>query len=501
MARANSAEADAAAIELWDLIHHTPRFSSSQKDRTLYHPLLVQPEPRQKDAITTTKTRKDDMESDYYCNQRGGENAVCKDVNTKSLPLGEQIKIAIANGVKSDGFDGSAVQMKDLHNNNASTTTPRNNVSPTSTLDPYAFIYNDSHAQPAGDGNPSKILMHRDDQLQPEVLVEDENTSDSICNRTGAGDMNEMNRRSVEHSFVVCADTQFGMRDLNESWEFELEISRRTVAKINQMRPLPAFVSVCGDLVDMEFSFYENKPKSPFSMDMCHEIQDKQNKDFQDAWGQLDDRVALVCLCGNHDVGNRPTRSSIQRFNRAFGDDYLSFWCNGTFNVVVNTNTFSNPDGAPELLDQQLEWLERELKHAKECGADQIFAFGHHPWFLYNEDEVKDDLVGVSPFPNEWGPPPSLDAGFPDHYFHIKRENRQLALNLFREYGVTASFCGHFHQNLVSKTKWGMHHIVTAPLSIYFESTGKPLQEEENGVGFRLIRVRQGHFEHEFVKL
>jgi len=267
------------------------------------------------------------------------------------------------------------------------------------------------------------------------------------------------------------------------------------------MRPLPAFVSVCGDLVDMEFSFYQNKPKSPFSMDMCHEIQDKQNKDFQDAWGKLDDRVALVCLCGNHDVGNRPTRSSIQQFNRAFGDDYLSFWCNGTFNVVVNTNTFSNPDGAPELLDQQLEWLERELKHAKECGADQIFAFGHHPWFLYDEDEVKDDLVGLSPFPKEWGPPPSPDAGFPDHYFHIKRENRQLALNLFREYGVTASFCGHFHQNLVSKTKWGMHHIVTAPLSIYFESTGKPLQKEENGVGFRLIRVRQGHFEHEFVKL
>lgn len=451
-----------AASELWNLIHSTPRFSSSQKDRTLYHPLLVQPELRRDQPKHTAVTRRTRIIS----NDSDKRPDICKSVDAGKLPLNEKIKIAIANGLKSNnGFDDDEMMI------------PRY-ASPTSTLDLYAY------------SEEQRVLKEEEDK-----------TSTATAGKTSAVRGNEMNRRSAEHSFIVCADTQFGMRDLNESWEFELEISRRTVAKINKMRPLPAFVSVCGDLVDMEASFYKDKPKSPFSMDMCHEIQDKQNKDFQAAWGKLDDRVALVCLCGNHDVGNRPTKSSIKRFNHAFGDDYLSFWCNGTFNIVVNTNTFSNPDGAPELLDEQLEWIERELKQARECGAEQIFAFGHHPWFLYNEDEVKDDLTGISPFPKEWGPPPSPDAGFPDHYFHIKRENRRLALNLFREYGVTASFCGHFHQNLCSKTKWGMQHIVTAPLSIYFESTGKPSQEEDNGVGFRLIRVREGHFEHEFVKL
>ena len=55
--------------------------------------------------------------------------------------------------------------------------------------------------------------------------------------------------------------------------------------------------------------------------------------------------------------------------------------------------------------------------------------------------------------------------------------------------GVNAAFSGHFHQNVVSKADFGMDMIITAPLSIVLESSGKPKQEEVNGRGIRIVEV------------
>ena len=60
---------------------------------------------------------------------------------------------------------------------------------------------------------------------------------------------------------------------------------------------------------------------------------EQQVKDFKRVWSGLNPAIALVCLCGNHDVGNRPTKASIEHWTSSFGDDFLSFWANGTFNV------------------------------------------------------------------------------------------------------------------------------------------------------------------------
>ena len=48
---------------------------------------------------------------------------------------------------------------------------------------------------------------------------------------------------------------------------------------------------------------------------------DQQVRDFKRVWAGLDSDIALVCLCGNHDVGNRPTKESIEHWTSAFGDD------------------------------------------------------------------------------------------------------------------------------------------------------------------------------------
>lgn len=308
----------------------------------------------------------------------------------------------------------------------------------------------------------------------------------------------EQTRHSLQHSFVVCADTQLGMLRGNQDWETELDFARQAVAQINDLRP--AFCCVCGDLVDMEYTFFEGKG---FTRQECDNIQDQQNIDFQQVWSQLHPDIALVCLCGNHDVGNRPTVASIEKFTNAFGDDYLAFWVNGTYNIVVNSCLFSNPSGAMELYHKQIIWLEQRLQHAVDNNAANIFVFGHHPWFLYSESETQQDLPGATPFPQEWGP---SDQVFPDYYFHIPIRYRTPVMTLFRNYGVTAAFSGHFHQNLVSKASWGMDMIITGPLSMVFESNGKPRQSEPNGRGIRVIQCTvpsegKGSFQHSFVPL
>ena len=332
----------------------------------------------------------------------------------------------------------------------------------------------------------------------------------------------EMDRVSPQHTFVVCADTQIGMTSKNLEWETELGYCRAAVRRINTLMPRPRFVCICGDLVDMEHTFHVGESKSPedraeqssssssafTSKQECDRIQDRQNLDFQRCWVELHPDISLVCLCGNHDIGNRPTPSSIRRYTEAFGDDYLAFWVNGTYNVVLNNVLFNDPTGAVELYESQLRWLEERLIYACRHRAASIFVFAHHPWFLYHEDEDEKDLTGSVAFPREWDKPPTPDGkgndlveqeankreGFPDYYFHIKKKYRREALALFRSYKVDACFVGHFHQNLISTTEWGMEHVVTAPLSMVFESSGVPPDQrrggwEGSGRGIRIVEV------------
>ena len=168
-----------------------------------------------------------------------------------------------------------------------------------------------------------------------------------------------------------------------------------------------------------------------------------------------------------------------------------------------------------ELYEEQTQWLEERLRYANQMDAVNIFVYAHHPWFLYDEDEEPMDLsFGGSPFPKEWDDGSGKFDGvvFPDSYFSIPKKYRKIALDLFRKYKVNASFSGHFHQNLVSKTSFGMDMIVTGPLSMVFDSTGKPPQSEANGLGFRIVKVSvntdkktrklgDGKFTHKFVQV
>jgi len=305
----------------------------------------------------------------------------------------------------------------------------------------------------------------------------------------------------LEHSFVVCADTQFGMTTMNRDWEAEKEYSARAIEFLNKMDPPPLFCCVCGDLVDMVASLYPDRSESE-----CDRIQDEQNRDFKLTWDALDTNIPLVCLCGNHDVGNCPTGASIQRFASAFGDDYLAFWANGTYHVAVNTSLFADPSGAPEMYEEQLAWLEQRLTYAESKKARNIFVFGHHPWFLYTDKETQENTKGMTPNP--------MGSDYPsiaDSYFHIPIKYRAKVLRLFERYNVSAAFAGHFHQNLVSTSSFGMPMVVTGPLSVILRSTGIPKDfDEPRTRGLRIVTVQpnsgggrggQGKFQHKFVSL
>lgn len=315
------------------------------------------------------------------------------------------------------------------------------------------------------------------------------------------------------HRFIIGADTQFGVlmdgfSMPNPSWENEIELSRRCVTKINKMDPKPLFVCVCGDLVDTEGSFSSAIAswKEVMTSWQRGAVHRQQNQDFKQVWSDLDRNIGLVCLCGNHDVGNRPTPESINFFKTSFGDEYLAFWTNGSYNICVNNCLFFDNSGAPELYDEQLQWLEERLIYANEKNANSIFILSHFPWFLFREDETKDDVHSASLPPSGWG---AEGTAFADFYFHIPIERRRIVLALFKKYNVTACFSGHFHQNLCAKTSWGMDMIVTGPLSMILKSTSKEnsIQDEKKGeeepdvCGIRIVDVDasgKGKFTHKF---
>ena len=75
---------------------------------------------------------------------------------------------------------------------------------------------------------------------------------------------------------------------------------------------------------------------------------------------------------------------------------------------------------------------------------------------------------------------------------------------MFKKYDVTACFSGHFHQNVVAKTSWGMPMIVTGPLSMNLSSeiAHELSNGETNGLGMRVVDVGEtGQFTHKWTLL
>ena len=114
--------------------------------------------------------------------------------------------------------------------------------------------------------------------------------------------------------FLQLADTQYGMFTGNEGLGQESALCRRAVEHINRLQP--RYVIVCGDLTNAT-------PE--------HVRYNAQVKQYKQDFSAIDAGIPLVCVCGNHDIGNRPTEQSIATYRRNFGDDYFAFWGSEAF--------------------------------------------------------------------------------------------------------------------------------------------------------------------------
>ena len=246
--------------------------------------------------------------------------------------------------------------------------------------------------------------------------------------------------------FLQMSDPQFGMFTKDQDFVQETANFQMAIATANRLRP--AFVVVTGDLV--------NKAGDA-----------KQIAEYRRIAGQLDQRIPLYSVAGNHDVENEPTPASVAAYVRAIGRDYYSFRSGNVYGIVLNSSLIKAPEKVPDLYAAQERWLDQELARARASGARHIVIFQHHPWFL-------------------------KEAADADEYFNIPLVRRGAYLDRFRAAGVRYLFSGHYHRNSLGKAG-DIEMITTGPV-------GMPLGDGSQS-GLRVVIVTDEGLSHRFYSL
>lgn len=205
--------------------------------------------------------------------------------------------------------------------------------------------------------------------------------------------------------FIMLADPQFGMYELDKGFSRETANYEFAVAAINRLKP--AFVIVLGDLV--------NKSGDKGQID-----------EFLRISREIDPSIPIHFVAGNHDVGHEPTPEMLDSYRQNIGPDYYSFRSGPIYGIVLNSALIYEPRKVESEYEKQIYWLKKELEKAKASGAPQIIIFQHHPYFLGNAEE---------PF-QTWNIPP---------------DRRRPLLELLHSYGIRYVFAGHVHRNSAAK--------------------------------------------------
>ncbi|XP_072229417.1 serine/threonine-protein phosphatase CPPED1 isoform X1 [Leuresthes tenuis] len=264
--------------------------------------------------------------------------------------------------------------------------------------------------------------------------------------------------------FIQAADPQLGLMkawrdgdcdEAGDEWAEEVELTKLAVGAVNQLRPKPRFMALCGDLVHA-------MPGTSFRED--------QERDLKAALKGTDPSIPLVFVSGNHDLGNTPTPSTVEQYCSAWGDDYFSFWVGGVLCLVLNSQLFYDASACPQQKEAQETWLEAQLSRASSTSAEpkpkHILVFQHIPLYLKSPDEEND-------------------------YFNLQREVRQNLLDRFKKAGVKAVFSGHYHRN-AGGCHGGLDMVVSSAI-------GCQLGEDTHGV--RVVVVTADRVIHRYHSL
>lgn len=256
----------------------------------------------------------------------------------------------------------------------------------------------------------------------------------NVTSSTTGVDVND-STESSGFSFVVAADPQL--------FRGKTEDLLKAIEHINKLEP--AFVIVCGDLVET--------PSNP-----------KQIKAYKDSIAGLDEGIALYNLAGNHDLGRPVKLEHVNEYLKHFGKLWYKFKYGNSLFVAISSDILS--DSQAPLYSQHMKWLKDTLEAESADSWDNIFVFMHHPLYLTSPEE-------------------------PDRYAIMPVKARKDLLDLFVKHRVTAVFSGHHHDNHENQYN-GIDLITTTSITA-------PMGKAP--AGFRIIHVRDGGYEGEFYGL
>ncbi|HVB40705.1 MAG TPA: metallophosphoesterase [Terriglobales bacterium] len=244
--------------------------------------------------------------------------------------------------------------------------------------------------------------------------------------------------------FMQIADPQMGMI-LNDHGS-QPEIRNLTAVVEEAERLHPAFVVVCGDLVNNNQNAVELQA-------------------FHHTIGQLKG-VPLHLVPGNHDVGNLPTPAQIAAYRARYGPDYYTFDSGPLIGVVLDSMLMADT-ADPQDSALQLAWLKTALQRASARPGKQIAVFQHIPFFVHTPDE-------------------------PNGYWNIPLQQRAVYLGLLHQYSVAYVFAGHLHYPVDGEGD-GLEVVTVG-------ATGKPLHHSVSGINLVQINLG-GPWPHHFFPL
>lgn len=245
--------------------------------------------------------------------------------------------------------------------------------------------------------------------------------------------------------FFQMSDPQFGMFTGNHGFEKETQNFEKAIEAANRLHP--AFVIVCGDLVNRTGDAV-------------------QIAEYKRIAAKLDPAIPLYNVAGNHDVANAPTAASLADYRKNFGPHYYTFQQGNLYGIVLNSSLFFDSSKAPEEAAKQDAWLHSTLEGTRKLKNKNVVVFEHIPWFINEPDEKSG-------------------------YFNIPIEIRKAYINLLKKYGVKYVFAGHLHKNAIG-ADGNLTIVTTGPV-------GKPLGKDSSG--FRIITVNDRELNYPYYSL
>jgi len=241
-------------------------------------------------------------------------------------------------------------------------------------------------------------------------------------------------KKQEPFSFAQLCDTQLGMG----GYEHDIKTFEQAVQQINSLNV--DFVVICGDLV--------------------HHANDSSYTDFKRIMNGF--KMPCYPAAGNHDVGKKPTDSTLQYYRKTIGKDYYTFDNKGYAFVVSNTQLWKvEVDKESEKHDL---WFKNTLDSIGK--NTPVFVVGHYPIFIKSPDEK-------------------------EVYFNLPMATRKKILGLFKEYNVEAYLSGHKHETIINN--YENIQLVSG------ETTSKNF--DKRPMGFRLWEVSTDTISHKFVAL